>query len=107
MRGTAITAPLRWRFARLSGDLSYCLYLVHMTVGDLYQEAVRRLGIDFGSYGDVVVRSVVMVAVSFGLALVSRKYLEQPALRLKRYFEYGQKTPGDLPAAETAAIRRS
>jgi peptidoglycan/LPS O-acetylase OafA/YrhL len=107
MRGTPYTAPLRWRFARLSGDLSYCLYLVHVTVGDLYQEAVHRRGIDFGPYGDVVVRSIVMVTVSFALALLSRKYLEQPALRLKRYFEYGKRTPGDAPAAETAAIRRS
>ena len=100
MRGTPYTAPLRWSFAKLSGDLSYCLYLVHLTVGDLFQEAVAKLRIDFGPYGTVIVRSIFMVVVSFGLALLSRKFLEQPALRLKRRFEYA-KTP---PAAEAAAI---
>jgi peptidoglycan/LPS O-acetylase OafA/YrhL len=93
MRGTPWTAPLRWRFAKLSGDLSYCLYLVHLTVGDLYQDAARKLGIDAGPYGTVILRSAVMVTVSFGVALLSRKFLEQPALRLKRYFEYTKKSP--------------
>ena len=99
MRGTPFTAPLRWRFARLSGDLSYCLYLVHLIVGDLFQEAIGKLGIDFGPYGTVIVRSIVMVTVSFGLALLSRRFLEQPVLRLKRYFEYAKKPR----AAEAAA----
>ena len=106
MSGTAYTAPLRWRFAKLSGDLSYCLYLVHMTVGDLYEDAVHKLGFDAGPYGSVILRSIVMVAVSFGVALLSQKYLEQPALRLKRYFEYAKKAPG-AAAAEGAAIRQS
>ena len=108
MRGTPYTAPLRWRLAKLSGDLSYCLYLVHLTVGDLYQEAVKKLGIDAGPYGAVILRSIVIVTVSFGMALLSRKFLEQPALRLKRYFENATKRHFEYakksPSAEVAAV---
>ncbi|MGV3709185.1 MAG: acyltransferase family protein, partial [Gemmatimonas sp.] len=32
-RGTLLTAPLRWRFALYSAKLSYCLYLVHLSMG--------------------------------------------------------------------------
>lgn len=93
LRGTSYTSPLRWRFAKLSGDLSYCIYLVHLTVGDLFQEALQKLGVDLGPYGTWIVRSIVVVGASFGLALLSRKFLEEPALRLKRYFEYSRKLP--------------
>ena len=46
-----------------------------------------------------------MVTVSFGLALLSRRFLEQPALRLKRYFEYAKMAPG-AQGTEAAAIRQ-
>jgi len=44
-RGTVWTSPLRWRFLQLSGALSYCLYLVHHSVGDGYEYLLRRSGV--------------------------------------------------------------
>ncbi|MGC2109302.1 MAG: acyltransferase [Candidatus Korobacteraceae bacterium] len=89
-RGTTLTAALRWRFLQLSGALSYCLYLVHLSVGDGYQYLVDRFNIPVWFYvgisGAVWVRAAVMVGGSFAIALLSRKYLEEPFLSLKDRF---------------------
>jgi peptidoglycan/LPS O-acetylase OafA/YrhL len=97
-RGTKWTAPLRWRFLQLSGVLSYCLYLVHLSVGDGYEYLLDRFNIPVwfyvGPFGAVCVRAVVMIGVSFAIALLSRKYLEQPFLSLKdRFTEAGPLEP--------------
>jgi peptidoglycan/LPS O-acetylase OafA/YrhL len=89
-RGTKWTAPLRWRFLQLSGVLSYCLYLVHLSVGDGYEYLIDRFNIPVwfyvGSFGALCVRAAVMIGVSFAIALLSRKYLEGPFLALKDRF---------------------
>ena len=89
-RGTQWTAPLRWRFLQLSGALSYCLYLVHLSVGDGYEYLLKRSGVPLVSYvgasGAVLVRAAAILGVSFGIALLSRKYLEDPFLSLKDKF---------------------
>ena len=43
-RGSVWTSPLRWRFLQLSGALSYCLYLIHHSVGDGYEYLLKRSG---------------------------------------------------------------
>jgi peptidoglycan/LPS O-acetylase OafA/YrhL len=89
-RGTKWTAPLRWRFVQLSGALSYCLYLVHLSVGDGYEHLLKRSGIPIVSYlgasGTVLLRTAAILAVSFAIAMLSRKYLEEPFLSLKERF---------------------
>ena len=93
-RGTAWTVPLRWRFLQLSGVLSYCVYLVHLSVGDGYEYLLHRFNILVWHYvgpsGALFVRAAVMIGVSFAIALLSRKYLEEPFLSLKdRFTEAG------------------
>lgn len=89
-RGSKWTAPLRWRFMQVSGALSYCLYLVHLSVGDGYEYLLKRSGVPVVSYvgasGAVLVRAAAMLGVSFGIALLSRRYLEDPFLSLKDRF---------------------
>lgn len=89
-RGSKWTAPLRWRFMQLSGALSYCLYLVHLSIGDGYEYLLERSGVPLVSYvgasGAVLVRAAAILGVSFGIALLSRKYLEDPFLSLKDRF---------------------
>ena len=108
-RGTVWTSPLRWRFLQLSGALSYCLYLIHHSVGDGYEYLLKRSGISLVSYagpsGAVFVRAVVMLGVSFGIALLSRKYLEQPILSLKdRFTEADALKPQVQPAPVGDAV---
>ena len=90
LKGTPWTYVLRTSFARTSGNLSYCLYLIHLSLGDGFQAMAQRLGLNLDAWGGmrtVLVRGAFMLATSFALAMASKKYLEDPFLRLKRYFE--------------------
>ncbi len=101
-RSTSLTAPLRSRFARLTGDLSYCLYLIHLALIDGYMAVFRRYVPTGFTFSQLVVRFIVVLAVSYALALLSRRFLERPFLSLKRYFvpERGQRTAAAPVAAQ-------
>jgi len=88
-RGTFWTAPLRSGVARISSLFSYCLYLVHLCVIDLWwvieqHFGLRPAGVSYASWG--VARMAIVLAISFTIAALSWRYLEQPVLRLKRHF---------------------
>jgi len=89
-RGSPFTGFLRSRFARITAELSYCIYLIHLSLGDGYYWVLRSIGFHdaqrLGAPGALAVRSLVIVILTFGLAALSKKYLEDPFLRLKRYF---------------------
>jgi peptidoglycan/LPS O-acetylase OafA/YrhL len=89
-RGSKFTAFLRWRPARITADLSFCIYLIHLTVGDFYYRLLHAMHFDdvarLGAVGSLVLRILVVVTVTFGLAALSKRFLEDPFLRLKRYF---------------------
>ncbi len=91
LKGTRWTAILRTPFARLSGQLSYCIYLVHLALGDCFQAVIPRFfnrqpDALFGDFGAVIVRGAFIILASVAIAMLSRRYLEEPFLRLKRYF---------------------
>jgi len=98
-RGSKFTAFLRCRPARITADLSYCIYLIHLTVGDFYYRLLHAVNFDdvarLGPVGSLLLRIVILVTVTFALAALSKKFLEDPFLRLKRYFE----TPSAIPQA--------
>ncbi|MBC8088324.1 MAG: acyltransferase [Phycisphaerae bacterium] len=89
-RGGLITMPLRWSFALFSAKLSYCLYLIHLSIGDLYYWLLKSWDFrdveHWGPVGALGVRSVAIIGTSFLLAIISQKYLEAPFMRLRRYF---------------------
>ena len=85
-RSTLLTAPLRSRFASLTGNLSYCLYLVHLSVFDAYMAFFRRWKPEGLTFADVVLRAAVVLSISYTIALLSRRFLERPFLSLKRFF---------------------
>jgi peptidoglycan/LPS O-acetylase OafA/YrhL len=92
LSGSRLTAFLRMPFMRVSSDLSYCIYLIHLSVGDGYHWLLSALKIDvaaaFGPRGAWLAQFIMVLGVTFGLAFLSKKYLEDPCLRLKRYFRY-------------------
>ena len=89
-RGTVWTKVLRTPFVQLSGALSYCLYLIHLSIGDGYQVLIARR-LHLGPTETVLTRAAVILLVSFAIALLSRKFLEQPCLALKSKFEEARK----------------
>jgi peptidoglycan/LPS O-acetylase OafA/YrhL len=81
------TAFLRNPFMQLSGALSYCLYLVHFSVGDLFQFFYKHQhSLNLGPDTLVLTRGAFMIVGSFAIALFTRKYLEAPMLALKDKF---------------------
>lgn len=104
LRGTSWTRILRTRLARTSGDLSYCIYLIHLSIGDGVVAIARRLGWNtdaaLGGLGSVLTRGLIIISASFLLAMLSKKFLEEPFLKLKRHF-----VPG-APDARSRKIER-
>lgn len=88
--GTRGTAPLRWRFMQRTAELSYCMYLIHLIVGDMYFVALKALDLDprsqLGPAAAFWLQLVVIVAVTYGLAGLSKRYVEDPFLRMKERF---------------------
>ena len=89
-RGNKFAAFLRCRPARITADLSYCIYLIHLTVGDFYYRLLHAVNFDdvtrLGPGGSLLLRILVLVTATFALAALSKRFLEDPFLRLKRYF---------------------
>lgn len=79
---------LRSRFARFTALLSYCLYLVHLPLGDLYYWILHRWGVSdigaLGGWGALLVRASVIILTSYAIAMISQKVLEGPFMRLRR-----------------------
>jgi peptidoglycan/LPS O-acetylase OafA/YrhL len=87
-QGRRSTGILRWSFFRFTAELSFCLYLVHLAVGDGVNFFIHRWGggYDLGGLDVVLLRGGLMLLFSFAIALFTRRYLELPFLGLKRYF---------------------
>ena len=81
-------APLRF-----VGDISYCVYLIHMLVFELVDHVLARLNPSLppGREHIAVMALRFFAAASFtiGLAALSRRYFENPFLRLKARFDNG------------------
>jgi peptidoglycan/LPS O-acetylase OafA/YrhL len=86
--GTRAMSFLRVRFAIVTAEFSYCLYLIHVPLIDGYQTFVQRFVPQFpaaaGALGSNLVRGVVILALAYALAAVSRRYVELPFLRMGR-----------------------
>lgn len=103
MAGSAQTQLLRVFPLRVFGDLSYCLYLIHIMVMDAYDSGLRAWHLSPAAAGftGIAIRAAVVFVVCMGIASLSRKILEQPFLRLKRFFE-----PPVVERAHAAAAGR-
>jgi peptidoglycan/LPS O-acetylase OafA/YrhL len=89
-QGSRWTAPLRWRFTLFSSDISYCMYLVHLSVGYSYMKLLGVWDADpaahLGGFGALALRVFVIASVTLVIGTISKRFLEDPFLRLKRHF---------------------
>jgi peptidoglycan/LPS O-acetylase OafA/YrhL len=86
-----VLAPLlQCRPARYLGAVSYGLYLLHMLALNVVRRALPGLA--------PLLLLAATLALTLVLAALSQRFLEQPALRLKRLFTPGAAPqPGALP----------
>ena len=86
-RQTALTKPLRSKFLKFIAGVSFCVYLVHLAIMNAYEYIVARLAVDelalFGPFGTLALRTFVIGAATLMVAVLSKKYLEEPFLALK------------------------
>jgi len=86
-RGARWLWPLRSAPLQLIGALSYCMYLVHLWLGDVWNSIFTALGIrvedTLGTMGNILARGCFMLVASIAIALFTRKWIEKPFLRMK------------------------
>jgi peptidoglycan/LPS O-acetylase OafA/YrhL len=91
---SAWTAPLRWRPMQITAGLSYGIYLIHLSIGDGYEWVIAQLdwspAATFGPSGAVLLRVIVMVFLSYVIAAVAKRLIEDPFLAMKDRFTLRQ-----------------
>ena len=98
--GSTATRVFRFPWLCWVGDLSYCLYIIHMLVASAYD----RVFSNTVTFLQFAVRAATVLAATFVLALVSRYILELPARRCWSYFVPKEPRPSEVPEAlEVAA----
>lgn len=112
LRNTTWTGVLRSGFLRLTSDYSYCMYLVHLSLGDAYVTWLERgVASSFGTGWTIPLRMVAISLTTYGVASLSFHWLEQPFLQLKRLFDdrpavsASRPSGADSPANESAGLR--
>jgi peptidoglycan/LPS O-acetylase OafA/YrhL len=89
LRGVPALSFLRSRPARITADLSFCLYLVHVPLVELFAYVSHALVPNISTWSPVIlapVRATVVLIAAFGIATLSRRYLELPAMRMRAAF---------------------
>jgi peptidoglycan/LPS O-acetylase OafA/YrhL len=89
---------LRSRRLRALGTISYGLYLYHLIIMALSADIARRSGLRFPP----ILREVPTLALCFGAAALSWRYIERPILGLKDCFAYA---PEPTPTAQIGRYR--
>jgi peptidoglycan/LPS O-acetylase OafA/YrhL len=80
---------------RLTGKVSYCLYLAHPVVGDLVLHELHGSGATTEA-----VRSLLIIVLSYSVAFLSWNLFEAPILSLKKYFESARTSGAHIPSTE-------
>jgi peptidoglycan/LPS O-acetylase OafA/YrhL len=100
---TWVSRACRWRWVRKVGQLSYGLYVLHFLYLHFFTVTLpAKLDARLGSVGAQIVGAVAAFSLSWLLASLSYRYVEQPALRAKRFLHYTE--PVAKPAVPQTAI---
>jgi peptidoglycan/LPS O-acetylase OafA/YrhL len=90
-----LTRILSTPVLRFTGKVSYCLYLSHTIVCLLVLHLISGMG-----WTSRVIRIVIILAASYGVATLSWHLIENPALKLKRHFESRNAVAPEKPMRE-------
>jgi peptidoglycan/LPS O-acetylase OafA/YrhL len=104
---SAATAPLRWRPMRLIGKYSYAMYMLHEPLQPLMLAMLPTAAVVSVVHRPLVsiwIQTAIFIAVTFGVGFTSYHVIEQPFLRLKRFFE--TEKPARKPVDESQISRR-
>ena len=89
LRDTPWTALLKLWPIRVTSEYSYCIYLIHLSLGDAYMHFFgprSAYAIADGTLTALGLRLAAILIASYVLAAISYRWIEKPCLALKRYF---------------------
>jgi peptidoglycan/LPS O-acetylase OafA/YrhL len=105
MKGNPVQRLFKNRALRKAGIYSYCLYLTHQIVAHLLNWSYSVTGVESTLlrqqplFRDIA-HLVPLFVISFGIAAISWRFIEQPILSLKRYLSYREARPdSDIASA--------
>ncbi|HUK25723.1 MAG TPA: acyltransferase [Terriglobales bacterium] len=91
------------------GRISYGIYLIHMLVFEASDHLLARLAPGLsspqGHFGLIMIHFCTGMVLTVALASLSRRYFEQPFLRLKSRFENKASEPAPAPKAASGDLQ--
>jgi peptidoglycan/LPS O-acetylase OafA/YrhL len=85
-----LAAIMRWKSLRSLGAISYCVYLIHLTILFLAQRLILHSSPQIYSFKGIAV-TVFAALITLALAALSWRYFEKPLIRRGHTYAYDQK----------------
>jgi peptidoglycan/LPS O-acetylase OafA/YrhL len=88
---TWLAGIFRWKSLRWLGTISYCVYIIHLTILLLLQQLILHGAPEFSNLQGVAVTALAAI-VTLALAALSWRYFEKPLIRRGHTYAYEQDT---------------
>ena len=82
---------MRWKPLRSQGAVSYCVYLIHLTILFLVSHLILHSSPQFHNLQGIAV-TLLSAAITLALAALSWRYFEKPLIRKGHTYAYGEKS---------------
>jgi peptidoglycan/LPS O-acetylase OafA/YrhL len=96
-----IAAIMRWKLLGSLGAISYCVYLIHLTILLLAHQLILHAAPQLETLPGFAV-TLLAATATFAFAGLSWRYFEKPLIKRGHRYAYGEESAGRLPG--TAAL---
>ncbi len=84
-----LAAIMRWKALRSLGNISYCVYLIHLTFLLLAHRVILHAGPQLHNLKGISV-TILAAGLTLGVAMLSWRYFEKPLIRRGHAYSYGE-----------------
>jgi peptidoglycan/LPS O-acetylase OafA/YrhL len=90
-----LASVMRWKPLSSLGTISYCVYLIHLTILLLARDLILHGSPQFHNFQSIAV-TLFAAVLTLVLAALSWRYFEKPLIRRGHTYEYGEKASGEI-----------